>query len=264
MGDIDETNPWIRTSRMVSELERQPRPLEEWVEATVDGAGQELDLQSGGVVFATRSGDPGTLAGWRPVWFHMQRSRLPKQVVLRLVRTFTWIRGVDFPDLASAGNERTSFALSSKRYPPGPHRALAERLGVAHRLMVWCPIDHDRLVVVLLDRRQDQPFDEDDTAFGEALAHRILPLATRWCAVLGITDGVLLTRRERQVQHCLAAGMTETEGADALGLRPSSFHQIVVRLYRKRGVTHRGELLARLLAPESTSGADVPTLLARM
>ena len=43
---------------------------------------------------------------------------------------------------------------------------------------------------------------------------------------------------------CLLKGMTEIEGADALGLRTSSFHQVVVKVYRKFGVGSRAQLLA--------------------
>ena len=56
-----------------------------------------------------------------------------------------------------------------------------------------------------------------------------------------------LTERERQTLDRLLAGCSEKEAADALGLSPNTVHVYVRALYRRYGVSSRGELMARLL-----------------
>ncbi len=54
----------------------------------------------------------------------------------------------------------------------------------------------------------------------------------------------LLSARERQVVQYLAAGMTNSEIADALGLSPHTVKNYLFRIFEKLGVSNRTELLS--------------------
>lgn len=87
---------------------------------------------------------------------------------------------------------------------------------------------------VMSRARNAAPFERFDAAHATCLSTVVKDVATRWCMQLGLIHcGVVLTPRERQVLVCLIQSLTEAKGADALNLRASSFHQVVVRFCRK-------------------------------
>ena len=97
-------------------------------------------------------------------------------------------------------------------------------------------------------------FSVADTTLGCAAAHVLCRPLRAWAQKLGVDEGVLLTRRGRDVLRLLLAGHSERSGAAELGIRQSSFHQVVVAVYRKLGVQSRGELAAKFV--RSTAGAS--------
>ena len=123
-------------------------------------------------------------------------------------------------------------------------------------MLIVVPVAPNIMAVLVFERPPDEPaFTAANRKTGDAVAQVLNAECQRWIRILGLTDGCLLTQREQDVQRCLIAGLSEDEGAAQLGIRSGSFHQVVVGLYKKRGVKSRGQLLSRFLLP-----ADATTL----
>jgi two-component system, NarL family, nitrate/nitrite response regulator NarL len=63
----------------------------------------------------------------------------------------------------------------------------------------------------------------------------------------------LLSKREMQVVHCLAEGLTNREIAERLGLSPHTVKNYLFRVFDKLGVSSRVELLFMTLSQDSNS-----------
>lgn len=255
-------SPFDTACNLVEPLETQGfRMVEQASEDLIHRMQDVFHADVGAVVFVVKTTDQGPLDGWRPAWYHNTRSQMTNLLLKKLLTLLRWVPGKDLPEANGFNFTRADARrLGISDYPPGIQRKVIQTLGVQERLFVSCPLNDDTVLLVLLDRRRPEIYDERDLQVGVALARRLRPLARLWFTQLGLTDGVALTKRERSVQACLARGLSEQDGAEELGLQPSSFHQVVVRLYRKRGVGHRGELLARLVAPKLGNPNAVPYL----
>jgi DNA-binding CsgD family transcriptional regulator len=65
---------------------------------------------------------------------------------------------------------------------------------------------------------------------------------------LGVANDATLSPRLRQTLQSLLKGVSEKQVAQRLGLSQHTVHVYVKKLYRRYGVSSRGELLARWVA----------------
>jgi DNA-binding CsgD family transcriptional regulator len=229
-------------------------PLDRRVDRLLHDLRDHFAARQVGVLFLVRQRPiPDDVAlGWRPAWIHSTRDASSLRRIKALARALQWVPRVDLPGRKAGFRDRPGASLlRTSELPSGSsHRWLGRLSNVAERIGVECPISPTICGLFLIDRDDSQAaFDPAELDVADRAAPFLVRALSPWATELGLTDGVLLSAREREVQRCLLMGATEAEGAETLGLRPSSFHQIVVKLYRKRGLHSRGELAARFLAP---------------
>lgn len=222
--------------------------VESNIEAVIAELTEFFEADSGAVVFAGRTehekGDP--LKGWRAVWFHREMPRPVAIAVNAAIRRLKW--GKKEAEMLGERGRHRAGSMSFSDHDSPTHAWLARLVGIEHRLGATLPIGQRLEVHFLLDRKRSQGrFREDADGHALAAMHVFEPIARRWCRMLGLLDGDLLRRRERDVLVCLLQGLSEKEGAAELGLARSSFHQLVVSVYRTFGVRSRGELLSQFV-----------------
>ena len=126
-----------------------------------------------------------------------------------------------------------------------PAGELLRMLGVHDRLVVAGPIAPRREIYLILDRHREQTFTHEDAAIARSFLSVLKPVARHLARLWGWVDAdETLTTRERDILHLLLQGLSEQEVADALGMKRSSTHQVVVRIFRKFDVTSRSRLMA--------------------
>lgn len=151
----------------------------------------------------------------------------------------------------------TDLAPTEEERNASPSFALLGEHGLADRMIMACVVSPDVEVHFGFDRRASEPmFSEADRDIARAAANML----SRTCRWLALAYGVYprnnpLTTRERDVLSGLLRGDSEKQIADALGLRTTSTHQVVVRVYRKLGVRKRSELMALWLTDKPALGS---------
>lgn len=235
--------------------------VEEHVDASFEAL-QELvwaDRTSIMMVVRVDADDSDALAGWRLAWLYSPGSPRFSRFIRPLARLLTWTD--EQREGFRSGNARAGAVHCVGPNAPASHRRFNTLIGVAHRLIAAIPIS-STIEVFFAFNRKEQGFSKAEVATSLAAAHVFQRLSRRWCAQLGILDGCVLSPRERQVLTCLLQGVSEKAGAEQLGMKPSYFHQIVVRIYGKLNVDSRGSLLTKCFkAPASDKLWDAKTMM---
>lgn len=202
------------------------------------------------IAFASKTdGDPEALGGWQTVWVHSPTMGATLRSIKKMLVNLTWgeEQHRHMRRLQDAHCAEWEDVENDDRYGP-VSRGIARRLGVAHRLGFNVNISPTLMALFFLSRREGPAFERGDAERATNLAHLLQPRATRWAMQLGLAHcGRTLAPRERDVLVELLRGRTEKEGAAALGIKPSYFHQVVARLYTSFGVASRNELTSLFL-----------------
>ncbi len=244
---------WIELCRVRDEVDGLGViPVEQGVEEPFSRLRPIFDNDRGAMVVSARvppaAGESmDLLDNWRPVWYHRADSPLKSVMVRQLFRLLRWTKK-EAEIFQDAGQHRARVQSTADHEGHPSHRALAQVLGVAHRLGVVCNIDPNVEAWFLIDRSElGRPYEPGRVEEGMALAHVLQPLARRWTTQLGVLRGKALSRRERDVLREILKGNPEKIGAANLGLKKTSYHQVVVSVYRKLGVSSRPELTSLFL-----------------
>ena len=211
--------------------------------------------KSGSVIIACRvEDDNDVLRGWRPVWYYAPYHKRIMRGIRALMPLLRWTKADSF-NMEKVGVPRAKAQSVADYAGHKSHVIFARFMGTGHRLNVVIPVT-DHTEVFLLKHRglEAEPYSDQDVASAVAIAHAMRPYAHRWCRWMGVLDGQLLTCRERQALMCMLQGFSEKRGAAELGIKPTSFHQIAVTIYKKMNVQSRAELISKCLSnqPEQT------------
>lgn len=220
--------------------------VEEQVSAMFDSLSDLIwsDRNSLAVVARVDAASNDALAGWRLAWIHSPGFPRFSRMIRPVARLLKW--NSEHRDALTDGAVRAGAVHCVGPDQPPSHRRFNQLIGVKHRLGATVPMS-ETIEVYLMFNRKQEAFTHDEVATALASVHVFRRLAQRWVAQLGILEGRLLSPRERQVLVCLLKGHSEKAGAAQLGMKPSYFHQIVVRIYGKMRVDSRAALLAKCL-----------------
>lgn len=136
------------------------------------------------------------------------------------------------------------------QHPTAPVPVFLASLGVLDRVIAAAPLGPELELWVIIDRTEGSEFDDDDDDCVARSLTMFAQGAYRLCLHRGwLAHHEPLTPRERETLTHLLAGHSEAQCAQALKLSVGSTHQVVVRIFRKLGVTSRAELMALCLGP---------------
>ena len=119
---------------------------------------------------------------------------------------------------------------------------------VHHRVASLCTTASGNVTLLHLHRRRgERDFTSRQQVLLDFFHGEIGPLIGRALVSAAEAEPGSLPRRLRQVLACLVEGDTEKQAAARLGISPTTAHQYVTALYRRFGVSSRGQLLAHVV-----------------
>ncbi len=241
--------------------------VDEALQFFLEEAGKVLRAENNLVAICVRDHplNGASPVGWRPVWdvrhgpdssqytarfrdWYADPSNFPSDgTVVAIARTAGMPRAFLRQEM-----------VSDDEWQCSPVQELFDDLSIGDRLLMGVPVSASAEMVLTAYRGSgEQPFSPEDREVATLVATAIQPFCRRLALSYGFGTGLIrLTPRERSVLMVLLTGVEEKEGAHQLSLTPRSFHQYVVSVYRKIGVSSRAELMAQFLSAGSLSQED--------
>lgn len=251
---------------MLAELDRvHASQLDDGVRVLLSRLLGVLDAATGWAVLACR--DERAAVGWSVRFSIYCGDRTGRKEIVK-----RWLTERDMaasPSIALSLRDTGRFRAFRPRVEMGAEawqacevRSDLAALGMHDRVIGACPVRDDVEVYLGFDRAVSQPLFE---AHDEATLRATVEAVQRTCRWLALSFGVLpqratLSPREREVLGRLLTGASEKAIAAELDLTDGSVHQVVVRLFRKLGVSSRPELMALWLDTASDHGLDLPEI----
>ncbi len=150
--------------------------------------------------------------------------------------------------------------VDDRSWDRAPSRQLLQELDVRERMVGAVGVAPGLELFTGVDRaRGERAFVARERDLLALALSGVVGVARRVCSASGmLAGGEPLTAREAQVLRLLLDGAAEKDVARALDVSLGYTHRLVLRLYCKRGVRSRAELLVQVLRPQGSGGGAGP------